>query len=228
MANRRNRLQRHRRSTEQGAPIAIAIFMRQLLLTMVVAAAFSGCSKSESVASSNTRSARTSGEAVAAAAASAAPAAAQSALAEDEKCPPGAQCDGYCSPDQKQVANGPECWACTAKECDDPFYKGCSASPDRKTCEAIVECFHRTNCLTGGVVACYCGDAQVDECAAKGPSGGKCADLIASGFPQGTPPGLIIKSFGNPQSAGGFATGIGLCVGNFCMKKCVPYCAPRS
>ena len=41
-------------------------------------------------------------------------------------------------------------------------------------------------------------------------------------------PGLLIKSFGNAETAGGFATGIGLCVQNFCAKKCVPYCRSKS
>ena len=105
---------------------------------------------------------------------------------------------------------------------------GCAASPDPKTCEAILECFHRTNCLVGGVVPCYCGDNQVDTCVVKGPSGGKCTDIIASGFPKGMPTGLLIKSFGDPKTAGGFATGIGLCIGNFCSKQCVPYCSSSS
>jgi hypothetical protein len=206
-------------------------FMRQLLVTMVVicaCAVSSSCSKSEHAApSSSIENAKSTTEAIQSGGASAA-GPAPSAKLEEEKCPPNAKCDGYCAADQKQVADGAKCWSCTSKECDNPLHKGCGESPDPKTCDAIVECFHRTNCLTGGVVYCYCGDATIDTCAATGPSGGKCRSVIEAGFPKGTSPKSVIDSFGSPKTAGGFATGIGLCMGNFCAKKCVPYCASKS
>jgi hypothetical protein len=206
------------------------VFMRQLLVTIVVICAgalSSGCSKSEHAAqSSSIESAKSTTEAVQSGAASEAVPSPSGKL-EEEKCPPNAKCDGYCAADQKQVADGAKCWACTSNECDDTFAKGCSESPDPKKCEAIVECFHRTSCLAGGVVPCYCGDATIDTCAATGPSGGKCTSVIESGFPKGTSPGALIKSFGSKETAGGFATGIGLCIANFCAKKCVPYCTSK-
>jgi hypothetical protein len=199
--------------------------MKRLLFTMVVIAAgavSSGCSKSEQAAPSS--SAKSTTEAIQSGAASAA----ASAKLEEERCPPDAKCDGYCAADQKQVADGAKCWSCTSKECDNPLHKGCGESPDPKRCDAIVECFHRTNCLTGGAVYCYCGDVTIDECVATGPVGGKCRSVIEAGFPKGASPKSVIDSFGSPKTAGGFATGIGLCIGNFCTKKCMPFCAPKS
>jgi hypothetical protein len=209
------------------------MFMRQLLVTMVfigAGAVLSGCSKSAPEPSASTEGEKSTSQAIQSAAASAG-APAPSAKPEAEKCPDGFKCDGYCGPGQKQVANGVKCAACEAKECDNPFYQGCSKSPDPKTCEAIVECFYRTNCLVGGVTACYCGDAPIDKCVATGPSGGKCTSVMESGFPnkgKGMSPSSLIKAFGSPATAGGFATGIGLCVQNSCSDKCGPYCASTS
>src|SRR5262249_51113320 len=158
--------------------------MKQLLVPVIFFASgvvLSGCSKSESAASTSQNPASTS-EAIQNGAPSALPGSAPTAKVAARTCPPGAKCDGYCAPDQKQIADGVACATCTANECDVPLTKGCSASPDPKSCEAIVQCFHRTNCLKGGgVVACYCGDASIDTCTAKGPSGGKCTDVIESG-----------------------------------------------
>jgi hypothetical protein len=209
------------------------VFMRQLLVTMAVigaGAVLPGCSKSAPEASSSPEGEKSTSQAIQSAAASAA-APVPSAKPEAEKCPDGYKCDGYCGPDQKQVANGVKCAACEAKECTTPIYEGCGKSPDPKTCEAILECFYRTNCLKGGVTACYCGDAYIDDCAAKGPSNSKCASVIESGFPnkgKGTSAKGLIKAFGDPATAGGFATGIGLCVTGFCADQCIPYCSAGS
>jgi hypothetical protein len=209
------------------------VLMRQLLVTMVVigaGAVLLGCSKSAPEPSSSTEGEKSTSQAIQSAAANAA-APAPRAKPEDETCPPGAKCDGYCGPGQKQLANGAKCAACTARECAKPFYEGCSKSPDPKACEAIMECFHRTNCLKGGVTACYCGDEFVDACAAKGPTNSKCSSVMEAGFPnkgKGMSPKALIKAFGSPETAGGFATGIGLCITGFCAAECVPYCSPES
>jgi hypothetical protein len=108
--------------------------------------------------------------------------------------------------------------------CDTPFYKGCTASPDPTKCDAILACYRSTNCVQFGMTVCYCGDAAISDCNTTGPVNGACTAAITAGFAAGTTPSQIIGAFGNPATAGGFATGIGLCELNACKSSCVPYC----
>jgi hypothetical protein len=115
---------------------------------------------------------------------------------------------------------------CLTNNCDTPFWQGCAASPDPAACDAILRCYRTTNCIANGIVNCYCGDANIDNCVAVGggPVNGACTAAIAAGFPAGTSPATIVGAFGNPATAGGFATGIGLCEVNVCSTACIPYC----
>jgi hypothetical protein len=116
---------------------------------------------------------------------------------------------------------------CETNNCDSPFWQGCGASPDPATCNAILACYRTTNCIASGITVCYCGDATIDNCTAAGggPVNGVCTAAIAAGFPAGSSPATIIGAFGNPSTAGGFATGIGLCEVNSCATACIPYCS---
>jgi hypothetical protein len=119
---------------------------------------------------------------------------------------------------------------CESLSCDDPFYHGCASSPDPAKCNAILACYRTSNCIQYGITVCYCGEATIDSCTASGggPKNGKCTDVIAAGFPAGTTPAAIVGAFGKAATAGGFATGIGLCEVNLCSGSCIPYCSPAS
>jgi hypothetical protein len=69
--------------------------------------------------------------------------------------------------------------------------------------------------IAGGVVLSGCSKSEPPTATSSTASSKSAAEAIR-------------HDAGLAETAGGFATGIGLCIQNFCAKKCVPYCRSKS